>query len=142
MIMNKNVALNKLDEEKNKVKRGFKSFVIGNEKYNTYLKYGENEIHFAEIVVSGYTLFAKIHEKYDDSIEGTYLRMGIIKGVLIDGKVDILATYEEKVIKNYDFIYDQNAGWNERNEEQIFYSSIELVEDWTNMLQNNIINKN
>ena len=127
----KNLKLDFLEDEKIKIENAFNQIIEKYKKNNAFFKINKNDRHFVELVSKGHTLFARYYQPYDDSTEGSYLEIGILNGVLIDGKKDILAS-EIIVIKSksYNFSLINDAGWIGKNEKDGFYVSKNLVEFW------------
>lgn len=128
--MNKNIDL--LENEKIKIKKAFNQKIHSYEKYNIFFKIGTNHRHFVELVSNGHTLFTRYYLSYDDSLEESYLQIGILNSVLIDGNKDIFSPeIIEIASKIYTFsIIENNTRWVEKNGRDVFYTSENLVEFW------------
>lgn len=123
--------LDLLEDEKLKIENAFNQIIKKYVKKDVFFKINKNDRHFVELVCKGYTLFAKYNRQYDDSIEGSYLEIGILNCVLIDGKKDVFS--DDIIIatsKSYCFSFINNVGWIEEKEKKDFYISEDLVEYW------------
>lgn len=126
----KKMNLDIIEDEKIKIENAFNQNIEKFKKKNAFFKINKNDRHFVELVSAGYTLFAMYNKQYDDSIQGSYLEIGILKGVLVDGKMDILSPNIINIAsKSYCFSLIDNGGWIE-NEGDVFITTEDLVEFW------------
>lgn len=125
-------------EEVEVIKNIFSSFVEKSKKENstfpiTFKKNTKNDS--VEIIYKGHTLFAKFTKKYDDSIEGAYLEMGIIEGL---STRDVISNPEGviPILSRKKYIYsEKEIGWREKDMLTILYSSKDIVEEWLNVFE-------
>lgn len=83
-------------EEVEVIKYIFSSFVEKSKKGDSNLRitfktYTKNDS--VGIIYKGHSLLLKFHTKYDDSIEGAYLQVRVIKGVLNEEGKEIYSLY-------------------------------------------------